>query len=142
MNEIMLDVLYFLVRTVIAIILAVIATKVHYLLYAMLIAPFRRAKCLKNKSYHQVTGENITTKATQGRDNLYRYIFRITVNGKKYRIWGVTTEDGSAVHMQFYYIKNPRGAVPDLNDIGNYEYSLRLGIILSIVFVVIANLLF
>ena len=120
---------------------AIVESRFVALIDAVIFAPARRRKILENGIWKSVTAEDMSKYAEPDRSGHYRLIYRWTVNGRKYR-GRFDLHTDNQPFLTLYYVKNPGGAVQDLNALGRFEYHRLLFLILVIVNIALAFLLF
>lgn len=130
--------IYYLIYAGIALILAVIATRIFDLFYAVFIAPGRRKRILRDNAYHTVIGTQVTKYAGRDSSGHYHLQYKFEVDGKTYRRFIYVGNDNKT-KRPFYYVRNPRAATNQLNQLGNYENTRTLYWILAgVLFVLIS----
>lgn len=116
-----MDILEIIAKLFLTGVAAFLLGKAFTLLHWIFIAPFIRRKCLKNHTYHEVSGDTIIKGANAGEDGKYNYKFVFCKNRKKYTI-RFQTDDVCYSPTKAYYRKNPHEAVLTPKQLGGFEY--------------------
>ena len=130
----------FVIYAGMALVLAVFAERLFEMFYGVFVAPSKRKKILRDKAYHTVIGTCVTKYPSKDSFGDYHFRYEYEVNGKTYHCYVDAFKDDRS-KRPLYYVKNPRAATNQLNQLGNYENTRTLYWMIACVLFILISLI-
>lgn len=132
--------MFYLIYAGMALVLAVFAERLFEMFYGVFVAPGKRKRILRDNAFHTVVGTCVTKYPSQDSSGNYNLRYKYEVNGKTYHCYVYSFRDDRS-KRSLYYVKNPRAATDQLNQLGNYENTRALYWMIACVLFVLISLI-